>query len=84
MMQPLHLLFRRAHHVVAQVIETKFIVGAVGDIGLVSSSALLRVRLVLINAINPHFVELQQRAHPFGVTYCQVVIYRYNVHSVTC
>jgi hypothetical protein len=68
-------------HVVAQVVEAEFVVGAVGDIG--------RVRLVLVGVVHarPHHTRRQtqeavQLAHLAGVAASQVVVHRDHVDTL--
>ena len=70
-------------HVVAQVVEAEFVVGAVRDVGAVRLPAGFAVRLVLVDAIDPHAVEFEQRRHPFRVTASEVIVHRYEVHALS-
>jgi hypothetical protein len=72
---------RRGGHVVAQVVETEFVIGAVRDIGSVRA---LLVRMVHLRqdhadrqaekAVNP--------SHPFGISLGQVIVDRDDVHAL--
>ena len=73
-MLTLHEVGGRHGHVVAEVVETKLVVGTKGDIGLVGAAALLAVGLVLVDTIDGEAVELIERAHPLGVALGEVVI----------
>ena len=68
-------------HVITQVIESKFIVCTEGNIRKVRLSSFFGVWTVFIDAIHAQSVELVQWTHPFGVTFCQVIIDRYDVYS---
>ena len=70
-------------HVVAQVVEAEFVVGAVRDVGAVRLPAGFAVRLVLVDAIDPHAVEFEQRRHPFRVTAGEVIVHRYEVDALS-
>ncbi len=67
-------------HVVAQVVEAKFVVGAVRDVSAVRFPARFTVGLVLVDAINTHAVELKQRRHPLRVAAGKVIVYGNEVH----
>ena len=71
-------------HVVAQVVETKFIVCTECDVGLISAAACFRIRLVLVDAIDAQTVEHVERTHPFGVALGQIVVHRYDVNAIAC
>ena len=71
-------------HIVAEVVETEFVVCSEGDIGLISLAALLRVRAVLVDAVDAEAVELVERSHPLGVTFGQIVVDGDDVYSVAC
>ena len=70
---PLHLVLLVGHHVVPQIIEAEFIVGAVGDVGVVGLPPLGRVQAVDDEAhLQPQ--EPVHLAHPFAVPLGQVVV----------
>ena len=77
----LHQLLRVAGHVVAQVVEAEFVVGAVGDVSQVSLAAGIGVGLVLVDAIHRDAVELEQRRVPLRVALGQVVVHCYQVDA---
>ncbi len=67
-------------HVVAQIIEAELVVGAVGDVGVVSLLALLVVQAMDDDAdLEPE--EIVDLPHPLGVALCQVVVYGHHVHA---
>ena len=70
-------------HVVAQVVEAEFVVGAVGDIGHVGVAAIGAVGLVLVDAVHPHAVELVQGSHPFCIALGQVIVHGNHVYTAT-
>ncbi len=72
-MPALHTVFDVKLHVVAQVVEPKFVVGAVGDIGGVGSAPLLIVKIVYDDA-DGEAEKTVEPAHPFGVTFGQIVV----------
>ena len=73
-MLTLHEVLRADGHVVAQVVEAEFVVGTEGDVGEVSLAALVGVGLVLVDAVHGKAVKHVERAHPFGVTFGEVVV----------
>ena len=80
-MPALHLFLGGLRHaVVAQIIKTKFGVGAVGDIARVHFAALGR-RLVVLNDAHGEPEKFVNRAHPFRVTRGKVIIHRDHVHA---
>lgn len=67
-------------HVVAQVIEAEFVVGAVGDIGRVGCLLRLVVHLRQVHA-NGKPEEVVQLAHPLGIALGEVVVDGHDVHA---
>ena len=82
-MTALHLVVFCAGHVVAQVVETKFVIRSVGDVGCVVDTLLCRRRA---NArdyqTNFQAHEAMNATHPFGVKARKIVVDRDDVHSV--
>ena len=68
-------------HVVAQVVETELVVGAVGHVGRVLLAALLGLHIGQDHA-DLEAEELVYPAHPLGVALGQVVVDRDDVHAV--
>ena len=80
-MPALHLLVRaRGQTIVAQVIETKLRVRAVGHIAGILLAAHMR-RLVVLDAAHRQAQILQQKAHPFRVPAGEVIIHRNEMHA---
>ena len=81
-MPALHAVFDLELHVVAQVVESELIVGAVGDVGAIGGAALIVVQIV-----NDHAHRQPQKlvnfSHPLGVALGQVVVHRDHVHAMT-
>ncbi|MNJ12528.1 hypothetical protein D3C77_67210 [compost metagenome] len=77
----LEFLFHAERHVVAQVVETEFVVGAVGDIGSIGRALFFR-RLERRDNADRQAEEFIQRTHPVGVTAGQVVVDRDHVHTL--
>ncbi len=73
-------VFQAILHVVAQIIEAEFIVGAVGDVAVVSLLALL-----IVDAVDDHAggqaEEAVDLAHPLGVALGQVVVHRDHMNA---
>ena len=74
-MPALHAILDAELHVVAQVVEAEFVVGAVGDVGAVGVLALLVVQVVHDHA-HAQAQELVEAAHPFRVALGQVIVDR--------
>ena len=68
-------------HIVAQIVETKFIVGRVGDVAVISRTAFM-----LGNVRNNHTRGQPKKtvnlAHPFGVTARKIVVHGDNMHAL--
>src|SRR6185436_16032426 len=73
MMFALDHFFRGVNHVIAEVIKTKFIVGAVSDISEISFSSVVTVWLMFINTINSNPKPFKNSSVPFLVTTCQII-----------
>ncbi len=69
--------------VVAQVIETELVVGAVGDVGAVALAALGTVRLVAVDHVDGQAVEAEDRGHPLGVALGEVRVDRDDVDAAS-
>ena len=76
----LHALFRAERHVVAQVVEAVFVVGAVGDVGGVSFTLGRRRHARQVDT-DAQAEELEQRTVVFGVTLRQIVVDGHDVHA---
>ena len=81
-MGALHQLGQVARHIVTQVVETEFVVGAVSDVGFVGFAAILRVGFMLVDAIDGQAVELIKEAHPLAVALGEVVVHGNHVHAL--
>ncbi|MNG91398.1 hypothetical protein D3C79_503070 [compost metagenome] len=77
----LELLVLAERHVVAQVVEPEFVVGAVGDVGCIGGALFFR-RLEGRDDTDRQTEELVQRAHPVGVTARQVVVDGDHMHAL--
>ncbi len=77
----LHAILDVELHVVAQVVEAEFVVGAVGDVGGVGVAAFVVAEVVDDDA-DGEPEELVDLAHPFGVALGQVVVDRDDVDAV--
>ena len=82
-MLTLYEVFRADSHIVAQVVETEFVVRTESNVGKISLTACVGVGLVSVDTIHAQTVEHIKRAHPFGVTFCQIVVYGYHMHAVS-
>ena len=81
MMFTLHKFLRVACHVIAQIVEAELVICSVSDVGVISGASLGGVRLMLIDAVNGQSEEVIQRAHPFRVTLCQIIVDGHDMHS---
>ncbi|CCY50332.1 uncharacterized protein BN523_00125 [Bacteroides sp. CAG:189] len=79
----LYEVFRADGHVVTQIVETEFVVCTESDVCQISLTACIRVRLVSVDTVDAQSVEHVKRSHPFRVTFCQIVVHGYNVHTVS-
>ena len=77
----LRALLGAERHVVAQVVETVFVVGAIGDVGAVGR-ALLGGLLVRDHRTHRQTQEVVDLAHPLGVAPGEIVIHRDHVHTL--
>ena len=80
-MTALNTLLGAGDHVVAQIIEAKLGVGAIGDIGLVGRALKLE-RHVVLQQTDGHTQILIDTTHPLGVTLGQVVVDGNDVHAL--
>ena len=76
----LHALGWRVHHVVAQVIEAEFIVGAVSDVSSVGCLLHIMRGLRQINA-GGETEPAVQHAHPLCIALREVIIHRHHMHA---
>ena len=81
MVAALHALLGASDHVVAQVIETKLGVGAVGDVCLVGRTLELE-RHVVLEQTDGHSQVLVDAAHPLGVALGQVIVDGNDVYTL--
>jgi hypothetical protein len=77
----LHAVAGFEHHVVAQVIETEFVVGAVGDVGGISLLLQVMRHLRQVHA-GGQAEPAVQAIHPFGVALGQVIVDRHHMHAL--
>ena len=81
-MGALHEVFGTDGHIVAQVVEAKFIVRTKGNVGTIGTTTSFAVGPMLVDAVYTETVEHIERAHPFGVTLGQVVVDRHHVNTI--
>ncbi len=77
----LHHLAALVLHVVAQVVEAEFVVGTVGNIGLVGCPLFLRW-LARGHDTHLHAQEPIELAHPVGITTGQVIVHGNHVDTL--
>jgi len=78
----LHQVERAAGHIVAQVVETEFVVGAKSDVGQISLAPFFGIGAVFVYAIYRQAVKHIERSHPLGVTLGKIIVHRYHVDAV--
>ncbi len=81
-MTSLNAILQTVDHVVAQVVETEFVVGPVRDVALVDGSPFGGPGLGGVEAADGQAEELEHRAHPLGVTPRQIVVHRDQVSAL--
>ena len=77
----LYQIERAAGHVVAQIVETEFVVGTESNIGQISLTTFFRIGTMFVDAIYRQAVEHIERTHPFRVTFRQVVVDSNHVYT---
>ena len=77
----LHELVRFNSHVVAEVVETEFVVGTVSHVGVVAFAALFRIKTVN-NETDRKAEELIDQAHLLSVTASEVIVHRHDMHAM--
>ena len=80
MQRALHALFNLINQVVAQIIEAKFVVGTVGDVGLVCGNFIRALHLRQIDT-DRQAEEVIQASHPLRIATRQVIIDRDDVNA---
>ena len=70
------------HHVVTQVIETKFVVGDVGDVACILLAALIVLHIVQ-NDTDGQTEESVDFAHPLSISVCQVIVDGNDVYTAS-
>ena len=83
MVLALYQVGRADGHVVAQVVETEFVVGTERDVTVIGLAAFVAVGLMLVDTVHAQAMEHVQRSHPFRVSFGQVVVYRHHVHALS-
>ena len=76
----LHAVFGFVHHVVAQIIKTKFVVGTVRDVGVVGGLFFFARELGQVDA-HAHAQEVVKLAHPLRIAAGQIIVDRDHVHT---
>ncbi len=84
MVFPLDQVLRIDGHVIAQVVESEFVVGTVGDVGIVCLSPGFGIGLMLVNTVHRKTVKLKYRPHPFRVAFRQIIVDGHNVNPPSC
>ena len=71
---------QRVFHVVAQIVEAEFVVGAVGDVGGIGDAPLL-IRQPMHDAARGQAQEAVDLPHPFAVALGEIVVDRHHMHA---
>ncbi len=82
MVLPLNKVFGRYGHIVAEIIEAEFVVGAEGYVAVISIATGIGIGLVLVDAVYRKAVELIQRTHPLAVSLAQIVVHGYYMNAL--
>ena len=77
----MHHGFAVVFHVVAQVIKPVFVIGAVGNVAVVSGAALFVVQPVDDDA-HREAEKLVHATHPRGIAFGEIVVHRNNMHAL--
>ena len=78
----LHAIGRLVHHVVAQVVKTKLVVGAVGDVAGICRLLFFARHLRQVDA-HRQAQKVIQAPHPLRIALGQVVVDRHHMHPAT-
>ncbi len=81
MMFALHEILHLRGHIVAQIVETEFVVRAECDVGGISLAPLRRIGLRFIDTSYGEAVELVNRSHPFRVAAGKIIVHGHHMHS---
>ncbi len=82
MQRALDFLLQTKRHVVAQIVKAIFVVGSVGDIGIISGPLLLRTHAGDHYA-NAHAEKLIDLSHPLGIAPRQIVVNGDHMDALT-
>ena len=77
---PLNQILLINHHVISQIIKSKFVIGNVSDITLISRPSRVIVHVIGHNA-DTEPQEVMHLSHPLGITGCQIVVDRNDVDA---
>src|SRR5699024_935427 len=74
-------IFSAVFHVVTQIVETKLVVGAIGNVGLIGCDLGIIILLRHDHA-DGHAQKAVKAAHPVGVTPREVIVDGHDVHTL--
>ena len=77
----LHHFLAGKLHIVAQVVETQFVVRTVDNVGIVGGASLVVV-LAVDNIVDGQAEEAVNLPHPFGVAFGQIIVDSHDVHAL--
>jgi D-alanyl-lipoteichoic acid acyltransferase DltB (MBOAT superfamily) len=67
-------------HVVPEVIKSEFIIGAIGDIGIIGILSLF-ISKSMNNNSNAEAKEVIKLSHPLGVSFCKIVVHSNHMNT---
>ena len=79
MQTSLYQLLLVDHHVVTQVIKSKFVICNICNIAIVSVTALIVAHIIQYNT-NGQSEEFMNFSHPLGISFCQIIIDRDDIY----
>ena len=79
----LNEVFSLHSHIVAEIVETEFVVGSERYVATICVTALFGVGLRFVDAVHSQSMELIQRSHPFRVSFRKVIVNGNHVHTLS-
>ena len=77
----LYKIHRASSHIIAEVIETKLIVGTKRDIASIRTTTLIGVRTMFVDTVHCQSMEHIKRTHPLRVTLSEIIIDSHHMHA---
>ena len=82
MQSTLHPILRTKRHIIAKVIKTKFVVGTVGDVAVVSDLSFGAVGAEVVDTADAELEEFYQRADLLGIPAGEAIVDRADVDAL--